>query len=130
MQTCWGASVLVPGKSSVSLGASIFAFLAAGRFRTEEAQKNVCPSHKVYEPDPEAESVYGELYPLYQKLIYFEFGQPGKGSLGNILPALIQATDWVLLAGLRNSSVPPCFSRRTQQALLPDMVVVGGGFPG
>jgi L-ribulokinase len=87
--------VLVPDKSVVSLGPAIFAFLAAGTFKSiEEAQKNICPSHKVYEPDPEAEAVYEELYPLYQKL-YFEFGQPGKGSVGNILPALIQTSERV-----------------------------------
>ena len=96
-----GRPVLVPDKSVVSLGAAIFAFLAAETFKSiEEAQKKICPPHRVYEPDPAAEAVYAELYPLYQKL-YFEFGQPGKGNMGNILPALIRVTERV-----RSASVP------------------------
>jgi L-ribulokinase len=96
-----GRPVLVPDKSVVSLGSAVFAFLAAGTFKSiEEAQKNICPSHKVYESDPEAEAVYEELYPLYKK-VHFECAQPGKGSLGNILSALIQATERV-----RSASVP------------------------
>jgi L-ribulokinase len=43
-----GRRVLVPNKSLVSLGSAIFAFLAAGTFRTvDEAQDKLCPSHKV-----------------------------------------------------------------------------------
>jgi hypothetical protein len=35
-----------------SLGSAIFAFLAAGTFKTiEDAQKKICPSHRVFEPD-------------------------------------------------------------------------------
>src|SRR5205085_11731058 len=42
-----GRPVLVPSKSVVSLGSAIFAFLAAGTFRTvEEAQEKICPPHK------------------------------------------------------------------------------------
>ena len=96
-----GRPVLMPSKSVVSLGSAIFAFLAAGAFKSiEEAQEKICPPHKVYEPDREAEAVYEELYPLYQKL-YFEFGQLGRSSLGNILPALIRATERV-----RSASAP------------------------
>jgi L-ribulokinase len=86
-----GRPILVPGKSVVSLGSAIFAFVAAGTFKSiEEAQENICPRHKVYKPEPEA--VYGELYNLYEKL-YFEFGQPGKSRMGSILLALIRATE-------------------------------------
>ena len=47
------ASPNVPSKSVVSLGSSIFAFLAAGTFKTvEEAQEKICPPFKVYEPEP------------------------------------------------------------------------------
>ena len=47
-----GRPVLVPSKSVVSLGSAIFAFLAAGTFKTiEEAQDKICPPHKVFEPD-------------------------------------------------------------------------------
>ena len=42
-----GRPVLVPSKSVVSLGSAIFAFLAAGTFKTiEEAQDKICPSHR------------------------------------------------------------------------------------
>lgn len=89
----FGRPVLVPSKSVVSLGSAIFAFLAAGTFQSvEEAQEKICPPHKVYEPEAAARATYDELYPLYRKL-YFEFGQPSKGSVGDVLPALIRATE-------------------------------------
>ena len=100
-----GRPVLVPAKSVVSLGSAIFAFLAAGTFQTvEEAQKKICPPNKVYEPEPNARRVYDELYPLYRKL-YFEFGQPGKGSMGDVLPALIKATERVRAASTQEAPV-------------------------
>jgi len=84
-----GRPVLVPAKSVVSLGSAIFAFLAAGTFKSvEEAQDKICPPHKVYEPDPAAQRVYDELYPLYRDL-YFALGEPGKNPLANVLPKLI-----------------------------------------
>jgi L-ribulokinase len=90
-----GLPVLVPSKSVVSLGSAIFAFLAAGTFKTiEEAQQKVCPTHKVYEPVPSEHAVYNELYPLYRKL-YFAFGEPGKGSVADVLPALIRSSEAV-----------------------------------
>jgi len=86
-----GRPVLVPSKSVVSLGSAIFAFLAAGTFRTiEEAQNKICPPHKVFEPDAAERSVYDRLYDLYSK-IYFEFGQR-TGSFGAVLPTLIEVS--------------------------------------
>ena len=86
-----GRPVLVPGKSVVSLGSAIFAFLAAGTFRTvEEAQDRICPAHKVFEPDSAAQRIYDRLYDLYSK-IYFEFGQR-TGSFGKLLPTLIEVS--------------------------------------
>lgn len=85
-----GRPVLVPGSSVTSLGSAIFAFLAAGAFKTiEEAQDKICPSHVVYHPDPVAQSVYNELYPLYRRL-YFELGNPSGSVFGDVLPALIR----------------------------------------
>lgn len=85
-----GRPVLVPDKSVVGLGSAIFAFLAAGTFKTvEEAQDKICPSHRIYEPDPSEQSTYNELYRAYCKL-YFEFGDPKSGSMGDVLPALIR----------------------------------------
>jgi L-ribulokinase len=90
-----GRPVLVPAKSVVSLGSAIFAFLAAGTFPTvEEAQNKICPPHKVYEPEAEAERVYNGLYPLYRDL-YFALGEPGKNPLAGVLPALIRIAESV-----------------------------------
>jgi L-ribulokinase len=87
--------VLVPNRSVVSLGSAIFAFLAAGTFKTvEEAQRKICPSHKVYDPVPSESRVYGEIYPLYRKL-YFAFGDPANGGMGDILPSLIETAESV-----------------------------------
>jgi L-ribulokinase len=74
--------VLVPETEITSLGSAIFAFLAAGTFKTvEEAQTALCPRHRVIEPDPKAARVYEELYGLFREL-YFSFGS------GRVLPAL------------------------------------------
>jgi L-ribulokinase len=84
-----GRPVLVPSKSVVSLGSAIFAFLAAGTFKTiEEAQDKICPSHRTFTPNDSAQRTYDDLYPLYSKL-YFALGQRGSGGLGDILPTLI-----------------------------------------
>jgi L-ribulokinase len=84
-----GRPVLVPSKSVTSLGSAIFAFLAAGTFKTvEEAQDKICPDHAVFTPDLAAEKTYNSIYALYQKL-YFAFGQPHDARFGDVLPALI-----------------------------------------
>src|SRR5436189_6302866 len=71
-----GRPVLVPSGKVTGLGSAIFAFMAAGVFSSiDEAQQRVCPSHTIYEPQPEAESAYRELYELYRN-VYFEFGSP------------------------------------------------------
>src|SRR5260370_21472570 len=83
-------AVVGPRTEVTSLGSAIFAFLAAGTFRTlEDAQDALCPTYRTIEPDPAAAKVYDELYALYRKL-YFSFGIPGSepGSMGDILPAL------------------------------------------
>ena len=86
-----GRPVLVPGKSMVSLGSAIFAFMAAGTFKTiEEAQDRICPSYRAFQPDTSAQRIYADLYPLYSKL-YFTLGQRGSDGLGDILPTLITA---------------------------------------
>ena len=77
--------VLVPTSNVVGLGSAIFAFLAAGTFKTvEEAQEKICPSNKVFEPQASEAKVYDELFPLYDKL-YFAFGQPSDPAMGAIL---------------------------------------------
>jgi len=88
-----GRPVLVPSKSVVSLGSAIFAFLAAGTFKTvEDAQDKICPSHRVFTPDESAQRTYGKLYPLYSNL-YFTFGQRTSNGLADILPTLIAVAE-------------------------------------
>ena len=82
--------VLVPKSEVTSLGSSIFAFLAAGTFRSvHEAQDAICPDYKVVEPDAAAARVYEELYGIYREL-YFGFGAVNSKPMlaGGILPAL------------------------------------------
>jgi L-ribulokinase len=85
-----GRPVLVPNKSVVSLGSAIFAFLAAGTFKTvEEAQNKICPEHSIFNPEPPGQKIYNSLYALYRKL-YFAFGRPDDKNFGDILPTLIK----------------------------------------
>jgi L-ribulokinase len=82
--------VLVPKVEVTSLGSSIFAFLAAGTFRSiEEAQDAICPGYRVVEPNPAAARIYEELYQIYREL-YFGFGKVDSKPLiaGGVLPAL------------------------------------------
>lgn len=84
-----GRPLLVPSTNVVSLGAAIFAFLAAGTFKSiEEAQDQICPSYQTFMPDKAAQTIYDKLYPLYSKL-YFTLGQRAADGLEDILPTLI-----------------------------------------
>ena len=88
-----GRPVLVPSKSVVSLGSAIFAFLAAGTFKTiEEAQDKICPSYRTFLPDHSAQRTYDTLYALYSKL-YFALGQRGGEGMGDVLPTLIAVAE-------------------------------------
>ncbi len=90
-----GRPVLVPSKSVTSLGSAIFAFLAAGTFKTvEEAQDKVCPPHTLYQPQETERHVYDELYALYNEL-YFAFGTPAQQGVGSVLPKLINISTQV-----------------------------------
>src|SRR3954471_20733684 len=83
-----GRPVLVPTKSVTSLGSAIFAFMAAGTFKTiEEAQDKICPEHKVYEPDAAEQKVYDELYQVFSR-VYFAFGEK-RSEMGDVSPTLI-----------------------------------------
>jgi len=73
-----GKPILVPGGDVTSLGSAIFAFMAAGAFKTiEDAQERLCPPFKVIEPVENCD----EQFALYREL-YFSFGR------GQTLPAL------------------------------------------
>ena len=82
--------VLVPETEVTSLGAAIFAFLAAGTFRTvEEARDKLCPSYRTIQPDSREAAVYEKLFRLYRKL-YFGLGRANAQAvaLGDVLPEL------------------------------------------
>jgi L-ribulokinase len=82
--------VLVPQSEVTSLGSAIFAFLAAGTFRTvEEAQAALCPSYRTIQPDPASAAVCQALYGNYRNL-YFSLGKPRSAAVeaGSILPAI------------------------------------------
>jgi L-ribulokinase len=88
-----GRPVLVPAGSVVSLGSAIFAFLAAGVFRSvEEAQDQVCPKYRVFQPQPSSKRTYDQLYTLFSR-IYFAFGQPETREFGSVLPELIRLAE-------------------------------------
>jgi L-ribulokinase len=87
-----GRPVLVPTKSVTSLGAAIFAFLAAGTFKTiEDAQDKICPPHRVYEPDRSEQRIYDDLYRLFSRL-YFAFGKKD-AEMGDVLHSLIRVSE-------------------------------------
>jgi L-ribulokinase len=84
--------ILVPQGDVTSLGSAIFAFLAARAFPTiEDAQAALCPSHKVFTPEPAAVAVYEELFRMYKRL-YFALGirKSEPTSIGDVLPRLRQ----------------------------------------
>jgi L-ribulokinase len=85
-----GKPILVPKDDVTSLGSAIFAFLAAGTFKTiEEAQDALCPAYTIVEPVAAEAGTYQELYPLFRKL-YFSFGRQSSEpvAIGSILPEL------------------------------------------
>src|SRR5438477_9140744 len=87
-----GRPVLVPTKSVTSLGSAIFAFLAAGIFKSiEEAQNKICPQHRVFEPDASERRIYDDLYRLFSR-VYFAFGDK-RMEMGDILSSLIRIAE-------------------------------------
>jgi L-ribulokinase len=70
-----GKPILVPKGDVTSLGSAIFAFMAAGAFRTiEEAQDKLCPGYNVIEPVAADAATSAALYAIYREL-YFSFGR-------------------------------------------------------
>ena len=85
-----GKPILVPKGDVTSLGSAIFAFMAAGAFKTiEEAQDALCPGHVTVEPQPAGAATYQEIHPLYRKL-YFSLGRRDSEAvqIGEVLPEL------------------------------------------
>ena len=88
-----GRPVLVPTGNVVSLGSAIFAFLAAGVFKTvDEAQDKICPQYRIFQPETSATRVYDELFSLFGK-VYFAFGREQNAEFGKLLPALIRLSE-------------------------------------
>ncbi|HEV2447403.1 MAG TPA: FGGY-family carbohydrate kinase, partial [Candidatus Sulfopaludibacter sp.] len=85
-----GKPILVPNGDVTSLGSAIFAFLAAGTFRSvADAQDALCPDHNEVAPEPAQAATSVDLYALYRKL-YFAFGERRAAAveLGAVLPEL------------------------------------------
>jgi L-ribulokinase len=85
-----GKPILVPNGDVTSLGSAIFAFMAAGAFRTiEEAQDVLCPGFVTIEPERGQAETSQELFSLYRSL-YFALGQRNSpaASIGGVLPEL------------------------------------------
>jgi len=82
--------VLVPERSITSLGSAIFAFLAAGTFKTiEQAQEALCPPYRTVQPDRAVKARYDRLFAHWRSL-YFSLGTPESApvAIGEILPDL------------------------------------------
>jgi L-ribulokinase len=83
-----GRPVLVPSKSVTSLGSAIFAFLAAGTFKTvEEARDEICPEHGCLHPSRRRRKSTTR-YTLCITGSISLFGQPGIGKFGDVQPTL------------------------------------------
>jgi L-ribulokinase len=90
-----GTPILVPEGDTTSLGSAIFAFLAAGSFRTiEEAQHSLCPGYTMIEPDPRGSAASDELFGHFRRL-YLSLGREGSDPvpLGGLLPSLRRIAD-------------------------------------
>jgi L-ribulokinase len=85
-----GVPVLVPKSDTTSLGSAIFAFLAAGAFKTvEEAQQAQCAEYDVIEPEQRWVEIYGDVFEHFQSL-YFSLGLENSSpvAIGKLLPSL------------------------------------------
>ena len=85
-----GKPILVPKGDVTSLGSAIFAFMAAGTFKTiAEAQDALVPGYATIQPEAASAEIYQELYRMYRSL-YFGFGERRSAAteIGGVLPQL------------------------------------------
>ena len=78
-----GRKLLISSSAeSCAMGAAIFGAVAAGKFENvEAAQDKICSfKDKIYEPQPEAQKIYNQLYELYTEL-HDSFGTGGHAAL-------------------------------------------------
>jgi L-ribulokinase len=67
--------ILVPDKDTTSLGSAIFAFLAAGTFKSvEEAQAAFSLDYRIVEPTARHVEIYEDIFPKFREL-YFTLGR-------------------------------------------------------
>jgi L-ribulokinase len=86
-----GKPILVPVTDTTSLGAAIFAFLAAGTFKSvEEAQDALSPGYRTIEPRSDDVRIYEELFARFNEL-YFTLAHLNE--VGSGLAAGAQARD-------------------------------------
>jgi len=92
--------ILVPQGDVTSLGSAIFAFIAARGFTAiDQAQAALCPTHRVFKPEPAAVAIYEDLFRLYKRL-YFALGAKKSEAvvIGDVLPRLRQIATQVRIA--------------------------------
>jgi L-ribulokinase len=66
-----GKPILVPAQDTTSLGSGVFAFLAAGAFRSvEEAQEALSPGYRIIEPTAPGVKAYTELFARFRELYF------------------------------------------------------------
>lgn len=85
-----GTPVLVPVEETTSLGSAIFAFLAAGTFKSiDDAQQVLCPPYTVFEPEEGGKAKCQEIFDIFRRL-YFSLGDQNSVpmALGQLLPTL------------------------------------------
>jgi L-ribulokinase len=71
-----GKPILIPDKDTTGLGAAIFAFLAAGIFKSvDAAQAALSPGYRLVEPTETDTRIYEELYRRFREL-YFMLSDP------------------------------------------------------
>lgn len=78
-------------EQTCALGAAMFGAVAGGAFPTlQDAQRVICRTRDhVYQPDPEAHALYGQLYALYREL-HDAFGTAGwQGRLHHVMKELL-----------------------------------------
>jgi L-ribulokinase len=82
-----GKPILVPIADTTSLGAAIFAFLAAGTFKSvEDAQDALSPGYRTIEPRSEDIKIYRDLSARFSEL-YFALGRLADDGDGGVGPS-------------------------------------------
>ena len=77
-------------EQTCALGAALFGAASSGQVTLAEAQAKACKTReKVYEPIPENQAVYAELYQLYLQAHDAFGGVAETASLGNVMKDLI-----------------------------------------